>query len=106
MNKYLKFIIIILIILFLSLYYADTIGYYDVLEHKKAIITSEAISEFEKDLQEGKEIDTKKYLEDIEVSYRNNLTTTCSNLSSKITTYFKEGIEGIIDIVDLLIGDS
>ncbi len=105
MNKYLKLIITILIVLFLGLYYADSIGYYDVLEHKKAMLTNTKIEEFEKDIQEGKPVDTKKYLEDIEINYRNNLTTTCSNISSKVTTYFKDGIESIFNIIDKLIGD-
>jgi len=103
MNKTIKFIMLFLVIIFLALYYADKIGYYDVIEHKKSLLTEEKIEEFESDLKNGVNLDNKKYLQDIETDYRNNLTTACNNVNNKISTYFKETINGVFNILGRLL---
>ena len=59
MNKYLKLFGLLLLILFLVVYAADYIGYYDLIAHKKTVLTEEKMEEFEKDVQDGKEMDAK-----------------------------------------------
>lgn len=105
MNKYLKLFGLLLLILFLVVYAADYIGYYDLIAHKKTVLTEEKMEEFEKDVQDGKEMDAKKYLEDVETNYRNDLSITCSNISIKASNYFKEGVESIFKIIKKLVSD-
>ena len=47
----------------------------------------------------------KKYLEDVETNYRNDLSITCSNISIKASNYFKEGVESIFKIIEKLVSD-
>lgn len=105
MNKYLKLFGLLLLILFLVVYAADYIGYYDLIAHKETVLTEEKMEEFEKDVQDGKEMDAKKYLEDVETNYRNDLSITCSNISIKASNYFKEGVESIFKIIEKLVSD-
>ena len=59
MNKILKLLGIILIILFLSLYFSKyNNNYYE----NKNNLTDEAIKRYEKDLKEGKNIDPNNYI--------------------------------------------
>lgn len=104
-EKTFKNIIIILFIGFLILYTADGLGYYEVLNAKKATLTDTKIKEFEEDIKNNKEIDNKKYLTDIENTYQNNLTNTCSKISNKVTIYFKSSIESIFKVIGKLIED-
>ena len=53
MNKYLKLFGLLLLILFLVVYAADYIGYYDLIAHKKTVLTEEKMEEFEKDVQDA-----------------------------------------------------
>ena len=69
------------------------------------MLTEEKMEEFEKDVQDGKEMDAKKYLEDVETNYRNDLSITCSNISIKASNYFKEGVESIFKIIEKLVSD-
>ena len=92
MNKYLKLFGLLLLILFLVVYAADYIGYYDLIAHKKTVLTEE-------------KMDAKKYLEDVETNYRNDLSITCSNISIKASNYFKEGVESIFKIIEKLVSD-
>lgn len=105
MNKYLKLVSVLLLVLFLIIYMADALGYYETLAHKKAILTEEKIEEFEKDIEEGKIIDNKEYLEDVEINYRNKLSLTCSSFSSKVSGYFKDGVESVFRILGRLVGN-
>ena len=47
------------------------------------MLTEEKMEEFEKDVQDGKEMDAKKYLEDVETNYRNNLKSCLLTTLSK-----------------------
>lgn len=57
-----KYIFMVLLFTFTTLYVASYNGYYEYTNYKKVILTNEKIKEFEKDILEGKEIDLNNYI--------------------------------------------
>lgn len=83
MNKVIRIILIIIITLFLSLYFSN---YSNEYYENKTYMTEEAIKNYEKDLKEGKNIVSKKYLPK-EKDYNNSaskLGLKSSNFLEKI----------------------
>ena len=60
-NPFLKLLLVFFLI-FMALYIALESGYYDVKMGRKATITEEKLEEFENDVNEGKRVDLKDYL--------------------------------------------
>ena len=87
-NKKLELLIIVIIILYSACYYVACSGYYEYHMQERTILTNEKIKEFEKDVNEGKDIDIKEYLVDPEADYTNSLTNlvySISNNGTKLT---------------------
>ena len=57
-----KFIFMVLLFSFTTLYVASYNGYYEYTNQKKVILTNEKIKEFEQDILDGKEIDLNDYI--------------------------------------------
>ena len=87
MQKGFKISLIILIILFLGLFFSYRNGYYINKNSEKAILTEEAIREYENDLKKGIDVTKKDYLTTKE-SYDNNYTRFSLKLSKKIEKAF------------------
>ena len=62
-NSYLKFIIMIILLVFICSYYVSNSGYYEYHMQERTILTNEKIKEFERDVEKNKDIDIKDYLE-------------------------------------------
>ena len=97
-NNIFKMIMIILFMLFLSLYIGQATGYYKY-DNKKTILTKKAIKKFEKDLKRGRSVNVKNYLEE-EKNYSNSfskLGLTTSNIIeisfNKVLIYIFKQIE-------------
>ena len=73
-NKIFKYIILISFITFFALYLSQSTGYFEYKNSKKVALTNEQIKEFEKDVNEGKNIDITKYIEINNKDYQNNLS--------------------------------
>ncbi len=86
----------ILFAIFLTLYISQAIGYYDYEQYKKVELTSEKIAEFEQDIKDGKEIDIKDYLENVNIDYNNSASKAGLKLSSSIKKYVRTGIDGTL----------
>lgn len=82
-----RFTILALFLLFIGLYITQAMGYYEFTNAKKTTLTNSAISKFEKDIQEGKKIDIKNYVEE-EKQYNNLLSRASLTLSNAIETTF------------------
>lgn len=98
-------VITILFAIFLTLYISQAIGYYDYEQYKKVELTSEKIAEFEQDIKDGKEIDVKDYIENVNIDYNNNASKAGLRLSSSIKKYVRSGIDGTLSFFSLLLGD-
>ena len=88
MNKLLKGIFLVIIILFLSLYFSKyTSDYYTSNNN----LTEEAIERYEKDLKEGKEIDPRNYVQE-EKNYNNKVSKLGLKTSKLIEKTFNKGL--------------
>ncbi len=87
-NKLVKYILIILFIIFIITYYISINGYYEYQLSKSTILTNDKIKEFENDIRNGLPVDAKTYLVNDNIDYSNqisNLIYGLSNTGTKIT---------------------
>ena len=99
MNKTIKLLGIILVIMFLSVYFSRYNSNYYVNQNA---LTEEAIIKFEEDIKEGKDITVSSYLKE-EKNYENKLSKLGKNLSSGIETGFKKGLKLIFKCMEGII---
>ena len=91
MNKTVKLLGIILVIMFLSVYFSRyNSSYYE----NRNVLTEEAIIKFENDIKEGKNINVSSYLKE-EKDYNNKLSTIGLKTSNLIEKGFKKTIKFI-----------
>lgn len=74
-------------------------GYYETELQKKTALTNEAILRFEKDLEDGKEIDINSYIDINKKNYDNNFTKTGRFISKKIEKIITTGIKQSLKII-------
>lgn len=92
MNKLLKVIGLLIIIFFLSLYFSKySSNYYN----DKTNLTEEAIKRYEKDLKEGKNINSSNYIIE-EKNYNNKASIIGLKTSKLIENTFSYGLKHII----------
>ena len=93
-------LILILFLIYFSLYLMDNLGYYN-LSTKKTILTEEKIKEFETDIKNGKSIDLTNYIE-YDTNYENAYSDIGYNISISIDKILNKGISKIGKIVKKL----
>ena len=89
MNKTIKLLGILLVIMFLSVYFSR---YNNSYYENRNVLTEEAILKFENDLKEGKNINVKSYLKE-EKNYNNKLSTIGIKTSNIIEKGFKKALK-------------
>lgn len=99
-NNGFKIVAILFFIMFLVLYFAQSFGYYENINEKKAMVTEEKIKEFEEDVKNGEKIDVNNYVVNIKKDYSNKLSSFGLYTSKKFAKYFKKGINGIFSGLD------
>ena len=97
-TKVFKFMIVILLFLFVTLYISDKNGYFAYSNFRRNILTEEGIKQFEEDVASGKAIDIENYIEK-DVDYSNNISRTSLHISNKIGGYIRSGIVSFFDRV-------
>lgn len=91
MNKIIKIILILIIIFFLSLYFSN---YNNEYYENKTYMTEEAIKNYEKDLKEGKNIISNKYIPK-EKNYNNKVSEWGLKSSSFIENLINKSLKYI-----------
>ena len=86
-KKILKFLIEVILIVFIFSYVIEKSGYYEYNLQSKKNMTEEEIKKFEKDIKEGKKLDIKNYLNETKTDYSNNLTRSTSTFSLNLNKY-------------------
>lgn len=105
MNKKLtKFIITIIVIIFIASYIISESGYYEYTMQQKTIITNEKIKEFEQDIKNNKEIDLIEYLEG-QQDYSNTFTTLVYNISDNSNKIARKAIKYLFKKLGSLVED-
>jgi len=88
-----KTFLIVLFIIFISLYISQSSGYYEYEQYKKVELTKDQIKQFEKDIKDGKKIDVKDYIGETKKEYGNKV----SNAGLKISETIEEYVQKIIN---------
>lgn len=104
-NKVFKFIFMIFFISFLVIYFSELTGYYEYQNYKKSNLTEEQIKKFEKDVQDGKEIDLNEYLIIEDKKYNNTLSKVSNKLSNTISNIVQNGVENTFKFLSKLIDE-
>lgn len=94
-DNFFKYISLTVFLVFLALYYSSQAGLIDYQAKNKTVLTEEQIKMFEEDVKNNVSIDLKKYINDKEQEYDNNISKTTLKISNKIG----ETIQGVLDFV-------
>lgn len=92
-NNFAKIMSLTVFLLFLALYYSANAGLIDYQARNKTTLTEEQIKMFEEDVKNNVEIDLKKYVEDKEEKYDNNISKTTLKLSNTIGDFIQGGLD-------------
>lgn len=104
-TKVFKFLLFTSFITFFALYLSVSAGYYEYKNSKKVALTSKQIKEFEKDINEGKNIDIKKYIEANNKNYNNKISSTGLSISKKTQKCVQILIEKSFKFLSKLVGE-
>ena len=84
------------------MYFSKEAGYYEYKTYTKTRLTEEAIIRFEKDVEEGRNVNINDYLVDEYVDYSNAFSKTGSYLSESANTFMNEGLKKALKILSAL----
>ncbi len=94
-NNFFRIMALTVFLIFLALYYSSNAGLIDYQAKNKTSLTEEQIKMFEEDVKNNAQIDLKKYIDNKEDKYDNNISKTTLKLSNTIG----ETVEGILNFV-------
>ena len=100
----LRYIIILLFILFATSYIVSETGYYEYELQSKMVMTRDKILEFEKDIDNNLDIDIKKYYQE-EKDYSNKFTNSINNTSNSIKKYSRKIMKRVFKVLNNYFSD-
>lgn len=86
-----------LFIIFVALLIAYESGYYETKMSNKAIMTKEAMEQFEKDVANNEAVDLKDYLIDDKKDYSNTVTKIGNKITNSLSAIFTKGLTGVFN---------
>ena len=92
-NNFVRIMSLTVFLIFLALYYSSNAGLIDYQARNKTVLTEEQIKMFEEDVKNNIEIDLKKYIDDKEEKYDNNISKTTLRLSNTIGETIQGGLD-------------
>ena len=87
-----RLIVLILVFLFFVLYFMQASGYNEYTRNRENMLTEEQIKEYEEDIETGKDVTIKDYLNKDKVNYDNKVSDLGLNLSELIGDVFNKGM--------------
>ena len=105
-HKFIKFIIVIIMIIYISCYYVACSGYYEYHMQQKTILTNQKIKEFELDVKENKDIDIKNYLDYEEKDYSSRLSNFMYDMSNSGVKISRKVIKTLFKKLRYLVEDE
>ena len=103
MNKIIKAIFFLILVVFLASYFTIQTGYYDYKIQKKTALTEEQIKKFEEDVKKGKEVDINDYIVNDKIDYSNSLTNSVYKVSVSTNKILKKSIESVFGLLNNLV---
>lgn len=98
-TNWFKIVLIVLFVIYMSLYGLNVSGYYDGSIRKKVEFTKEQIEQFEEDIAKGENVDINNYLKDQNKDYTNSASRLGYKISSNVESFFNRGIKDFIKIL-------
>lgn len=95
--KYLNGVIMLLFLIFITIYIFEKTGYYEYELHKQTVLTNEAIKKFEEDVKAGKNVKVEDYLENEKINYNNSISNIGYNLSNYLGNTTRNIIKGTFE---------
>ena len=95
-----RLIIIILIFLFFVLYFMQASGYNEYTRNRENMLTEEEIKEYEEDIEAGKDVTIKDYLNKDKVNYDNKVSDLGLDLSELIGDVFNKGMNAFFEMLN------
>lgn len=87
---------------FIIMYISKETGYYEYKAYNKTRLTKEAIKEFEKDINNGKNVLLKDYIIEGKNDYSNVFSRTGANMGSFIENAMNDGIKNTLKFLSAL----
>lgn len=104
-KKFFKYLLFTSFITFFALYLSVSAGYFEYKSSKKVALTNTQIKQFEKDINEGKNIDIKKYIEANNNKYNNKISNVGLSLSKKTQKCVQIIIDESFKFLSKLVGE-
>ncbi len=95
-----RLIVLILVFLFFVLYFMQASGYNEYTRNRENMLTEEQIKEYEEDIEAGKDVTIKDYLNKDKVNYDNKVSDIGLNLSELIGDVFNKGMNVFFEMLN------
>ena len=95
-----RLIVIILVFLFFVLYFMQASGYNEYTRNRENMLTEEQIKEYEEDIEAGKDVTIKDYLNKDKVNYENKVSELGLDLSRLIEDIFNKGMNTFFEMLN------
>ena len=95
-----RLIILILVFLFFVLYFMQASGYNEYTRNRENMLTEEQIKEYEEDIEAGKDVTIKDYLNKDKVNYDNKVSDLGLDLSELIGDVFNKGMNAFFEMLN------
>ncbi len=96
-SKYFFRILFCFFLIFVALLIAYESGYYESKMSKRAVLTEEAIKQFEDDVKNGEVVDVKDYLKSESIDYSNGVTKFGNKVTNGISEVMTNGLSGLFN---------
>lgn len=104
-NKSLKFIIILLLVVYIASFIVSETGYYEYKMGQRTVLTNKQIKKFEEDVKNNINVDINDYVIDEKADYTNKFTSSVNNTSLTLNKYLKKCVEGVFKILNNVVSD-
>ena len=95
-----RLIILILVFLFFVLYFMQASGYNEYARNRENMLTEEQIKEYEEDIEAGRDVTIKDYLNKDKVNYDNKVSELGLDLSELIGDIFNKGMNTFFEMLN------
>ena len=95
-----RLIVLILVFLFFVLYFMQASGYNEYARNRENMLTEEQIKEYEEDIENGKDVTIKDYLNKDKVNYDNKVSELGLDLSELIGDIFNKGMNTFFEMLN------
>ena len=104
-KKIVKSVFLIFFLAFIISYVIEKSGYYEYNLQHRTVLTNEKMKQFEKDVEEGKDVTLESYIVSSSKDYTTALTKNTNTLSMGVNKMLKKGIESVFRVIGNFIKD-